>query len=151
VRAVDLGPNPGGICMCGCGRTTGIAKRTHVGYGHVSGTHQRFIRGHAASKAAKAANGRAFWIAQDGPLDTPCHIWQGAVNSKGYPSQGTRGEKTWQVHVRALEERLGRPLKPGHQAHHRCLTPRCVNGDHLVEHTPLEHVRAHCQMREVAA
>lgn len=130
---------------------TGIATRTNVVYGHVRGTHQRFLRGHAASTAAKAANGRAFWIAEDGPLDTPCWVWQGALNSRGYASQGSRGKKTWQVHVRNLETRLGRPLHAGHQAHHRCENKACVNPDHLEELTPKQHVARHPRRRKVAA
>lgn len=145
------GPNPSGICMCGCGRETRLATRTHRTYGHVKGTHQRFIRGHAANVAAKAANGNAYWIAEPGPLDTPCHIWQGALNSKGYASQGNKAEGTFQVHVRNLELRLGRPIIDGHQAHHRCENKRCVNGEHLDELTPLEHSRAHWRLRVVAA
>lgn len=44
----DQGPNPSGICMCGCGGVTSIAKRT-TEYS-VKGEPQRFINGHRLFK-----------------------------------------------------------------------------------------------------
>ncbi len=41
------GPNPGGMCLCGCGQPTPIAKMTELKYGWVKGTPMRYILGHA--------------------------------------------------------------------------------------------------------
>lgn len=69
-----------------------------------------------------------------------CHLWTGAT--KGTESQ--RGEgygafyydgKAGYAHRFALEQALGRPLKPGMQALHRCDTSLCVREDHLYEGT----------------
>ena len=35
-----------GLCACGCGQRTSIAKRTDKRYGIVAGQHYRYIRGH---------------------------------------------------------------------------------------------------------
>lgn len=40
------GPNPSGLCVCGCGQHTRLANRTNVFYGDVKGTPRRFVRGH---------------------------------------------------------------------------------------------------------
>lgn len=144
------GPNPSGLCQCGCGKPTTIAKRNHYNLGLLKGQHFRFIRMHAATKAA-SEKASAFSIEEDGPLDTPCRIWQGAVNSKGYAIRGIPGtRKTELVHRAALEELLGHAIPFGHQAHHRCEIRRCVNGEHLEPVTPKQHSQRHPR-RKVAA
>jgi hypothetical protein len=42
-------PNPSGICMCGCGETTPLAKKTRHKTGTVRGEHLRFCHGHTAN------------------------------------------------------------------------------------------------------
>lgn len=144
-------PNPSGLCWCGCGQTTKRAKRHQTKLGMKKHDFFRYCAGHAESKA-RAARSDAYAVYMPGRLDSLCLVWQGAVNSKGYPSrQSPETGKTEQVHVAALERRLGRKLKPGHQAHHECVNRRCINGEHLAEHTPLEHAHAHYRMRKVAA
>ena len=44
------GPNPSGLCMCGCGRPAPIAKKTNATLGHVKGQPVRFIPGHTQTK-----------------------------------------------------------------------------------------------------
>jgi hypothetical protein len=41
------GPNPSGLCMCGCGEKTSIAKVSRTGRGDVRGQPVRFIHTHA--------------------------------------------------------------------------------------------------------
>src|ERR1700677_3824034 len=43
-----------GLCKCGCGEQTPIAKRNRLELGHVKGEHTEFIRGHAS----RVHNGR---------------------------------------------------------------------------------------------
>ena len=38
--------NHSGLCKCGCGKTTPVAKRTHGRSGHIKGQHTDFCRGH---------------------------------------------------------------------------------------------------------
>lgn len=42
-----VGPNPSGLCMCGCGQKTEIAWRTQSSKGHVAGKPKRYIYGHS--------------------------------------------------------------------------------------------------------
>lgn len=39
--------NPTGKCLCGCGESTSIYKRTWLKHGIIKGEHARFIHGHA--------------------------------------------------------------------------------------------------------
>jgi hypothetical protein len=45
-RLATIGPNPPGLCMCGCGRKTKIVTKSDRRHGHVMGQPFRFIHGH---------------------------------------------------------------------------------------------------------
>ncbi len=45
-KIMGEGPNPKGLCLCGCGRTTAIARQGSRRTGDVAGTHVRFVSGH---------------------------------------------------------------------------------------------------------
>jgi hypothetical protein len=51
----DSGPNPSGLCMCGCGERTRIASRNHAGHGHVKGQPLLYIKGHQARGRGRPA------------------------------------------------------------------------------------------------
>lgn len=44
------GPNPSGLCMCGCGQLTPIAKRSRLDIGIIKGQPVRFMPGHSGAK-----------------------------------------------------------------------------------------------------
>lgn len=46
--ANDLGPNPAGLCLCGCGQRTEIARKSDANNGDVKGTSRKYIRGHSS-------------------------------------------------------------------------------------------------------
>ena len=46
----DRGPNPSGLCMCGCGERTRIASSNNAGHGHVKGQPLLYIKGHQARR-----------------------------------------------------------------------------------------------------
>lgn len=132
--------------MCGCGGTTKVAYRNWYHLDLLRGEYQSYLHGHAAVMAA-AKRRSAYWVAEEGPLDTPCHVWQGALNNKGYQIRGNGSGKSVLAHRTALEQHLGRPIAPSHQTHHRCGNPRCVNGAHLEALTALDHKRTHMRNR----
>ena len=45
----QVGPNPSGLRMCGCGRKTKIATKSDRRHGHVMGQPFRYIHGHVRS------------------------------------------------------------------------------------------------------
>jgi HNH endonuclease len=74
----------------------------------------------------------------------PCWPWMGALNADGYgvirgedppvkEHDGKRRAPLVLAHRVALSLALGRPLRPGMLALHRCDTPRCCRPRHLRE------------------
>jgi len=49
----SVGPNPSGLCMCGCGRRTRIAQETSTRWGLIKGQPNRYIHGHTQPKNYK--------------------------------------------------------------------------------------------------
>jgi hypothetical protein len=62
-----------------------------------------------------------------------CFIWQGCVNSKGYPCRGSM-----LVHRLAWISFFG-PIPGGCQIHHICKDKRCINISHLECLTVADH------------
>lgn len=105
------------------------------------------------SRAARTLQERlsSYVRAEDGPLESPCHIWHGATNHADYPVMSVRwveigkehrhargGWTVIQAH-RAAWIAAGRALTSGMHLHHECRQPRCVNPDHLAELDPSTH------------
>jgi hypothetical protein len=65
---------------------------------------------------------------------TGCFEWQGAFNSKGYPSMGPRGL----AHRLAWMAIMG-PIPTGHELHHACGVKSCINVTHLQCLTSAQH------------
>jgi hypothetical protein len=42
--------NPSGLCQCGCGGKTSLARQNHTERGWIKGTHVQFIAGHTGRK-----------------------------------------------------------------------------------------------------
>src|SRR5690348_3691442 len=68
-----------GLCECGCGRRTNLARQTRREFGWVKGEPLRFVRGHSA---------RVQWNTSTEPYrvdpDTGCWVWRRAKSDRGY-------------------------------------------------------------------
>ncbi len=123
-------PNPSGLCMCGCGETTSISKQNNYKHGYVKGEHVRYRPGHMNIKTEFPG-----YVEEDRGFETPCWIWQGGLNSKGY---GVHRHKP--AH-RVVYEREREPVPDALDLDHLCRVPPCVNPDHLEPVTHRENCR----------
>jgi hypothetical protein len=117
----DKGPNPSGLCECGCGSVTGIARKSDSRRGWVAGRHNRYISGHNYRP-----HGTGYLIDDV----TGCWVWQGRLGAGGYGRVSHNGRPV-AVHRRYYEILCG-PIPAGFHVHHRCRNRACVNPDHLV-------------------
>jgi hypothetical protein len=113
---------PYGYCHCGCGHKTRIPAKSDWRYGWVAGVPLRYIHGHQARKIDN-------YVIKDRGYTTPCWVWQGTRNVKGYAKIRFDG-KSISVH-RFMYERYIAPIPDGLQIDHRCYIKACVNPTHL--------------------
>lgn len=117
-------PNPSGLCMCGCGETTPIAKRSDSKRGTVAGEHVRYLPNHHVRLTTPP------YVVEDTGYETPCHLWQRAIGSvHGYGVVRIDGKSTV-AHVVAWEAVNG-PVPDGMVLDHLCRVRHCINPDHL--------------------
>jgi HNH endonuclease len=140
--------NPTGLCRCGCGEPTPIAAVTSRKRGWRKGEPILYRRGHSA----RVTNSTRLHTSKITVTQTPsgCLLWDGAVNSKGYPTKGTGDGRTTMLVHRAEYERANGPLPAGFHLHHLCETPRCINPSHLIALTQGDHNRLHAWQRRRA-
>ena len=66
------------------------------------------------------------------PLDANgCRLWNGALDSRGYPIMGHRDFNTRLVHRMAYMLATGETLEKHQPIHHKCGNTRCVEPSHL--------------------
>lgn len=116
-------PNPSGLCMCGCGEKTPIAKYTHLGQGVVKGKPTRFVRSHVMpTDHFDGSHHRVH-------PETGCWEWQKTLGSNGY---GQAWHKHGKVAAhRLFYERYVGPIPDGLEIDHLCRNRKCVNPAHL--------------------
>ncbi len=133
--------NPTGLCKCGCGQRTSIAKQSIRSKGHINGQPVNWIHGH---------NNRKFrdgYETRDCGYKTPCWVWTGRVDLKTRYGWTRRNGFDELAHRAIWKEMIG-PLPSGHaiELHHLCENPPCVNPAHLQPSTVREHRLAHSPM-----
>lgn len=69
---------------------------------------------------------------------TPCFIWRGHPNNKGYGQVVLAGKQMY-AHRAMYEQRVG-PIPEGMQIDHLCRTRLCVNTDHMEPVTHRENL-----------
>ena len=130
-----------GLCECGCGQPTPLARQTRTAQGVKRGDPMRFISGHRA----RLPRAKKWEVEeQDRGFDTPCLIWMGGKFATGYgcASTDTPGVQDL-AHRVAWERHHGMPVPTGFVIHHRCEQRDCVNPEHLQALTHSEHNRTH--------
>jgi hypothetical protein len=116
-----------GLCACGCGGKTAIAKVTDARFGWVKDQPLKYLNGHNRRKGALD------YIEEDRGYKTPCWIWQRSVNNRGYGYTSRNGE--YLAHRAYYVEKFGR-IPEGLEVDHLCRVRLCVNPMHLEPVTP---------------
>jgi hypothetical protein len=126
---------PPGLCQCGCGQPTRVARMTNRAKGHVKGQPNRYTFGHHGIPAHPLPE----YVVDP---DTACWLWARGLTYDGYGQlrQGKRQRKAHQI----FYERYRGPIPAGmtidHLCHNAdvacvggktCLHRHCVNPAHL--------------------
>ena len=129
--ALGDGPNPGGLCQCGCGQETELVTQTDSRRGIVRGQPRQYIAGHHRRKSP---------IPYVVDPDTGCWLWQRGTNPEGYGRMQREGRLVY-PHRAFYEDKYG-PIPEGMELDHVvCQNPPCCNPDHVEPVTHLENVR----------
>jgi hypothetical protein len=137
------GSNPSGLCQCGCGQRTQLARQTRCDRGDIQGLPVRYIYGHKAWPRLPVE----YIVDKNG-----CWVWQGVLTRKGYGMKrdAQQAGKKRPAHAIYWELANGVEVPRGLQIDHLCRNKACVNPAHLEPVTASENKRRDWAAREVA-
>lgn len=147
------GPNPSGLCMCGCGVTTSIASETSKRLGIRKGQHRMYIKNHShigvprteevrrklsnAHKGKRTGSANARWKGglqmRNGRLNRLVGVDHPMATASGYVLE----------YRLVMAEKLGRFLTVNEHVHHVDLDVSNNDPENLVLLTPSQHMRLH--------
>jgi len=152
------GPNPTGLCQCGCGQPTPRANQSSTKKGWVRGQPIRFISGHHQKFSNLGRKWSATTIAKyraakaNAPRGPAHHCWKGGLRkTQGrvheYVDLG-RHSNNYVLRARAVMERmLGRSLRKDEHVHHKNGITDDDRPENLEMLSASEHSRRHNAMR----
>lgn len=128
-------PNPSGLCLCGCGQPTRVAKKNVSRLGWVAGMPIRYIWGHKCHEYKRMDS----YHEEDRGFTSPCWIWDGHRNDDGYgiitTDEGQRGaHRVYYVRYRGA-------IPEGLEPDRLCRQRDCVNPWHQEPVTRAENTR----------
>lgn len=147
------GPNPSGLCMCGCGETTTVAYQNDPKARILKGQHRRFRLGHACRGVKRSPETlERMSAAQKGRVLGPkSPRWNGGTLTrygrvyrfvgKGHPMADVNGYAG--EHRLSLAGVLGRPLTSAECVHHIDLDKTNNAPGNLVALTRSQHQTVH--------
>lgn len=128
-------PNPSGICMCGCGQPTSIARQTDSRRGAVKGEPLRYRTGHRGRKpGAKIMTRRGGYVR----IYSPDSLM---ADRRGYVLE----------HREIAAQKLGRPLTSEEVVHHIDGVKTNNSPDNLLVTTQSAHARIHAGGDQLSA
>lgn len=131
---------PIGLCQCGCGRQTSIAKYNRRLNGYVKGIPLMYVVGHRAPYREGNRLSNSDFTVEDRGHETPCWIWAGSkTTGYGYGRVVIRGQY-YLAHRAMYTQEVG-PIARGLTLDHLCEIKACVNPAHLEVVTIQENIR----------
>jgi hypothetical protein len=142
--ALDFSTRITGLCECGCGQATKLAKGTCRAKGWVKGQPKRFVNGHQGrigNRVPPPVERRYFgpeYREEDRGYTSPCWIWQHRIhNGYGVTTQRRTNGRAHKIYYEAVHG----PVPRGLELDHRCRQKCCVHPDHLEAVTHTENMR----------